>query len=206
MLTEADVAPHARRCRPVQAARCRSSQRQSTDRQEMRSCSTPRCAVAEVEVALRVGPRSREALERPRRRGEQTLKTNAHLGKETSEESFPTPVEHRSPGGKPQRLTARAKIARARPDRFWPGEALFDLSVCVCEFQNRTTQNSGAQAGASPGGRAYMCVCPCVRGARATSPNLGVRWENRRLKNSGRAFEWRSSWLLARRCARRSAS
>ena len=39
-----------------------------------------------------------------------------------------------TPGGKPQRLTARAKIARARPDRFWPGEALFDLSVCpsVC--------------------------------------------------------------------------
>ena len=30
------------------------------------------------------------------------------------------------------------------------------VSVCVCEFQNRTTQNSGAQAGASPGGRAYM--------------------------------------------------
>ena len=28
--------------------------------------------------------------------------------------------------------------------------------MCVCEFQNRTTQNSGAQAGASPGGRAYM--------------------------------------------------
>ena len=37
-----------------------------------------------------------------------------------------------TPGGKPQRLTARAKIARARPDRFWPGEALFDLSVCLC--------------------------------------------------------------------------
>ena len=36
-----------------------------------------------------------------------------------------------TPGGKPQRLTARAKIARARLDRFWPGESLFDLSVCV---------------------------------------------------------------------------
>ena len=36
----------------------------------------------------------------------------------------------------------------------------------VCEFQNRTTQNSGAQAGASPGGRAstsVRCVCgTCV--------------------------------------------
>ena len=31
---------------------------------------------------------------------------------------------------------------------------VYDLYVC--EFQNRTTQNSGAQAGASPGGRAYM--------------------------------------------------
>ena len=28
--------------------------------------------------------------------------------------------------------------------------------IRVCEFQNRTTQNSGAQAGASPGERAYM--------------------------------------------------
>ena len=26
----------------------------------------------------------------------------------------------------------RENIARARPDKFWPGEALFDLSVCVC--------------------------------------------------------------------------
>ena len=26
------------------------------------------------------------------------------------------------------------------------------VCVCVCEFQNRTTQNSGAQAGASPAG------------------------------------------------------
>ena len=49
----------------------------------------------------------------------------------TSLKSFPTPVEHRRPGGKPQILTARAKIARARLDRFWPGESLFDLSVCV---------------------------------------------------------------------------
>ena len=40
-----------------------------------------------------------------------------------------------TPGGKPQRLTARAKIARARLERFWPGEAIFELSVyrvCVC--------------------------------------------------------------------------
>ena len=46
--------------------------------------------------------------------------------------SFPTPVG--TPGGKPQSYTARAKIAHARLDRFWPGWSLFsifDLSVCV---------------------------------------------------------------------------
>ena len=66
-----------------------------------------------------------------------------------SEEILPHP--RGTPGGKPQRLTARAKIARARPDRFWPGEALFDLSVRVS-------------------------VCPSVRGARATSQI----WEQKR--------------------------
>ena len=41
---------------------------------------------------------------------------------------FPTPVG--TPGGKPLRLTARVKIARARPDRFWPAEPFFCVSVC----------------------------------------------------------------------------
>jgi hypothetical protein len=36
---------------------------------------------------------------------------------------FPTPVG--TPGGKPLRLTARVKIARARPDRFWPADPFF---------------------------------------------------------------------------------
>ena len=45
-------------------------------------------------------------------------------------EFFPTPVG--TPGGKPLRLTARVKIARARPDRFWPAEPFFCVSVCVC--------------------------------------------------------------------------
>ena len=65
----------------------------------------------------------------------------------------------RSPGGKPQRLTARVKIASAPvfPTASFCRRGQFPMCVCVCEFQNRTTQNSGAQAGASlPGGRAYM--------------------------------------------------
>ena len=47
----------------------------------------------------------------------------------------------------------------------WPSPV---SHVCVCEFQNRTTQNSGAQAGASPGGRAYMTTGkrPAASGAR----------------------------------------
>ena len=28
--------------------------------------------------------------------------------------------------------------------------------MCVCEFQNKSTQYNGAHASASPGGRAYM--------------------------------------------------
>ena len=43
---------------------------------------------------------------------------------------FPTPVG--TPGGKPLRLTARVKIARARPDRFWPAEPFSCVSVCPC--------------------------------------------------------------------------
>jgi hypothetical protein len=42
---------------------------------------------------------------------------------------FPTPVG--TPGGKPLRLTARVKIARARPDRFWPAVPFFCVSVRV---------------------------------------------------------------------------
>ena len=42
---------------------------------------------------------------------------------------FPTPVG--TPGGKPLRLTARVKIARARPDRFWPADPFFCVSVCL---------------------------------------------------------------------------
>ena len=57
-----------------------------------------------------------------------------------------------TPGGKPLRLTARVKIARARPDRFWPAEPFFAVSVC-------------------------LCVCPCIQ---SVVPNLGARWENRR--------------------------
>jgi len=44
-------------------------------------------------------------------------------------EFFPTPVG--TPGGKPLRLTARVKIARARPDRFWPADPFFGASVCL---------------------------------------------------------------------------
>jgi hypothetical protein len=44
-------------------------------------------------------------------------------------EFFPTPVG--TPGGKPLRLTARVKIARARPDRFWPARPFFRVCVCV---------------------------------------------------------------------------
>ena len=63
---------------------------------------------------------------------------------------FPTPVG--TPGGKPLRLTARVKIARARPDRFWPAKPFFGVSVCVS-------------------------VCLWIQ---SVVPNLGARWENRR--------------------------
>ena len=42
---------------------------------------------------------------------------------------FPTPVG--TPGGKPLRLTARVKIARARPDRFWPAEPFFRITFVI---------------------------------------------------------------------------
>ena len=42
---------------------------------------------------------------------------------------FPTPVG--TPGGKPLRLTARVKIARARPDRFWPAEPFFRDTLVI---------------------------------------------------------------------------
>jgi hypothetical protein len=45
-------------------------------------------------------------------------------------EFFPTPVG--TPGGKPLRLTARGKIARARPARFWPADPFLRVSVCLC--------------------------------------------------------------------------
>ena len=37
-----------------------------------------------------------------------------------------------TPGGKPQRLTARAKKVRALLDRFWPVEPFFCVSTSVC--------------------------------------------------------------------------
>ena len=64
-----------------------------------------------------------------------------------------------TPGGKPQRLTARAKIARARPDRFWPGEALFDLSVCVCVCLSVVPERRpkfGSALGKSPAQKLWM--------------------------------------------------
>jgi len=42
---------------------------------------------------------------------------------------FPTPVG--TPGGKPLRLTARVKIARARPDRFWPADPFFRDTLVI---------------------------------------------------------------------------
>ena len=64
-----------------------------------------------------------------------------------------------TPGGKPQRLTARAKIARARPDRFWPGEALFDLSVCLCVCLSVVPERRpkfGSALGKSPAQKLWM--------------------------------------------------
>ena len=49
----------------------------------------------------------------------------------------------------------RENSARARLDRFWPGEA---LSICLS-----------------------VCVCVCLW-CQSDVPNLGARWENRRLR------------------------
>ena len=70
-------------------------------------------------------------------------------------------------GRQRQRAEALAGTGRWRSRRRWfpwrvrsrvgVAEGVWrEVCVCVCEFQNRTTQNSGAQAGASPGGGAYM--------------------------------------------------
>ena len=69
--------------------------------------------------------------------------------------SYILPHPRGTPGGKPQRLTARAKIARARPDRFWPGEALFDLSVCPCVVPERRPK-FGSALGKSPAQKLWL--------------------------------------------------
>ena len=56
------------------------------------------------------------------------------VSKGSENEFFPTPVG--TPGGKPQRLTARAKIARARLDRVLAGGATF---LFVCQSHERAT-------------------------------------------------------------------
>ena len=122
-------APAARRVCPLPAAEKSAS--------GLRQLLRPRLRSRRAAMGVRL-----RCTQRPRPCPQTLIFTSFNIGRCDSMSdkiSFPTPVG--TPGGKPQRLTARAKIARARLDRFWPGR---HFSICVSD-------------------------CPSVRRARATS-------------------------------------